>query len=59
MIAAMLAYLGPGSAVTALGSALALLAAIVLAFFGMVWYPVKRLLRWWRRPRTPQPRTPP
>lgn len=59
MIHTALAYLGPGGAVTVLGSALALLAAIVLAFFGMVWYPLKRLLRWWRRLRTPQQRTPP
>ena len=45
----MLAYLGPGGALTLIGSALALLAAMAVAFFGLIWYPLKRLTRWWRR----------
>ena len=49
--APLLAYLGPGGALTLIGSALALLAAIIIAFFGLVWYPLKRLIRWWRGPR--------
>ncbi len=49
----MIAYLGPGGALTLIGSALALLAAIAVAFFGLVWYPLKRLVRWWRRPKQP------
>jgi hypothetical protein len=52
-----LAYLGPGGALTALGSALALLAAIAIAFLGMIWYPIKRLLRW-RRTRAARERAP-
>jgi hypothetical protein len=42
---AMLAYLGPGGVLSAIGSFLALLVAVVLALFGFVWYPLKRLLR--------------
>ncbi|HEX5050318.1 MAG TPA: hypothetical protein VFZ65_00970 [Planctomycetota bacterium] len=45
MLSTMLAYIGPGGALTAIGSFLSLLAAVVLALFGFVWYPIKRLLR--------------
>jgi len=38
------AYIGPGAGVSVLGSILALIAAILLAVVGFVWYPVKRLL---------------
>ena len=41
----MLAYLGPGGALSAIGAFLALLAAVVLALVGFVWYPLKRLLK--------------
>lgn len=40
-----MAYIGPGAGISAIGSLLALLGAIVLAVFGLVWYPVKRLIR--------------
>ncbi len=40
-----LAYLGPGGALSAIGSFLALLAAVGLAVVGFVWYPIKRMLR--------------
>ncbi len=39
------AYVGPGAGLTAIGTMLALAAALVLAVVGFVWYPVKRLLR--------------
>lgn len=39
------AYVGPGAGLTAIGSVLALIAAIFLSIVGFVWYPVKRLLR--------------
>lgn len=48
--AAELAYLGPGAGLSALGSILALLAAFVLAIFGFVWYPIKRLMKKKSRP---------
>jgi hypothetical protein len=42
---AALAYVGPGAGLTAIGTVLALFAAIGLALVGFVWYPVKRLLK--------------
>jgi len=39
------AYIGPGSGLSALGSLLALVAAIVVAIIGFVWFPLKRILR--------------
>jgi uncharacterized membrane protein len=44
-IAPVLAYLGPGGALSAVGSFLALLGAVILAVIGFVWYPVKRFVR--------------
>jgi hypothetical protein len=38
------AYIGPGAGISAIGTALALIAALLLAIVGFVWYPVKRLL---------------
>ena len=40
-----LAYIGPGGGLSAIGAFLALVFAILIAIFGFVWYPVKRLLR--------------
>ena len=40
-----LAYVGPGAGLTAIGTVLALLAAIGLVLVGFVWYPIKRLRR--------------
>jgi len=39
------AYIGPGGAVSALGALLALVAAIFIALFGFLWFPIKRMLR--------------
>ena len=39
------AYVGPGAGLSAIGSALALIAAIGLAIVGFIWYPVKRAWR--------------
>jgi hypothetical protein len=39
------AYLGPGAGLAAIGTFLALIIGVIAAFFGFVWYPVKRLLR--------------
>ena len=38
------AYVGPGAGLSAIGSLLALLLAIVVAFVGFFWYPIKRLI---------------
>ena len=39
-----LAYIGPGAGVSAIGTVIALVGAVLLAIVGFVWYPVKRLL---------------
>lgn len=38
------AYVGPGAGLTAIGTVLALIGAVLLAIVGFIWYPVKRLL---------------
>lgn len=40
-----MAYIGPGAGLTAIGSFLALVAGILLAIVGFVWYPIRRLRR--------------
>lgn len=42
------AYMGPGAGLSAIGAFLSLLAAVFFGIVGLVWYPVRRLLR--RRP---------
>ena len=39
------AYIGPGAGLGAIGTAIALIGAVLLLVVGFVWYPVKRLLR--------------
>lgn len=39
------AYVGPGAGLTAIGTMIALIAALVLALVGFVWYPMKRMMR--------------
>ena len=39
-----LAYVGPGAGISAIGTVIALLGAVLLAIVGFVWYPAKRLL---------------
>lgn len=48
------AYVGPGAGLTAIGSVLALIAALALAVVGFVWYPLKRLMK--RKPAGETPR---
>lgn len=40
-----LSYIGPGAGLTAIGAFLAAVAGVIIAIFGFVWYPIKRLLR--------------
>ncbi|QIE43997.1 hypothetical protein G5B39_18525 (plasmid) [Rhodobacteraceae bacterium SC52] len=49
------AYIGPGAGISAIGAALALLAAVFFAIVGFVWYPVKRLLRKRKAANAPAP----
>ncbi len=37
------AYIGPGAGLTAIGTVLAAIGAVVLLIIGFVWYPVKRM----------------
>ena len=46
------AYVGPGSGVTVIGAALALVGSVILAILGFIWYPLKRLLQARRRARS-------
>ena len=39
------AYMGPGAGLAFIGSLLALIAAIAIGAAGLVWYPLKRLIR--------------
>ncbi len=39
------AYVGPGAGLSAIGSALALIGALLLGIVGFFWYPIKRLVR--------------
>ncbi|HEX5454337.1 MAG TPA: hypothetical protein VFX06_11135 [Stellaceae bacterium] len=39
------AYMGPGAGLSAIGSLLSVVAALLFAIVGFIWYPVKRLLR--------------
>ena len=38
------AYLGPGAGLSAIGSAIALLAAVLVAIIGFLWFPIKRMM---------------
>jgi hypothetical protein len=46
------AYVGPGAGAGTIAVVLGILASIVLAFFAILWYPVKRLLKKIRRDKT-------
>ena len=41
---AVLAYIGPGAGISAIGTVVAFIGAILLAVVGFIWYPIKRLL---------------
>jgi hypothetical protein len=41
----VIAYVGPGAGLSAIGAFLAVLAGIVVAIVGFLWYPIKRLIR--------------
>lgn len=40
-----LAYIGPGPGISAIGTFLALIAAVAFAIVGFLWYPIKRMLK--------------
>lgn len=44
------AYVGPGAGLSAIGAFLAIIAAVVAAIFGFLWYPIKRLIKKYKKP---------
>lgn len=40
-----LAYVGPGAGLSVIGSLLAIVAAVILALIGFVFYPLRRMFR--------------
>lgn len=44
------AYIGPGAGLSAIGTLVALVGAVLLALVGFVWYPMKRLRARLRKP---------
>ncbi len=44
-----LAYIGPGLGMSAIGSFFALVGAVFLGILGFLWYPVKRLIKMFRK----------
>jgi hypothetical protein len=38
------AYIGPGAGISVVGTAVAVVGAVVFAIVGFVWYPIKRLV---------------
>jgi hypothetical protein len=45
------AYIGPGAGLSAFGALLALVVSLIVAIFGFIWYPIKRLVRSLKRKR--------
>lgn len=54
-IAAATAYIGPGAGIGAVGSLVAVASAGVLTLVGLLWYPVRQLLRFRRSRREDDP----
>lgn len=50
------AYVGPGVGLTAIGTMVAVIAVLVLAVVGFVWYPLKRMMRKSSDGKTTEPR---
>jgi len=46
------AYVGPGAGISAIGTFVAMIGAIILLIVGFVWFPVKRLLRSRKKSKT-------
>lgn len=42
------AYIGPGAGAGTLAIVLGILSSIFLAFVGILWYPIKRLIKAWK-----------
>lgn len=51
----LLAYVGPGAGLSAIGAFLAVVVGILSALFGFLWYPLKRILKNRRRRKAGDP----
>lgn len=51
------AYIGPGTGLSAIGSLVAFVGAILLLIVGFVWFPIKRMLGLKTKQTTPQAET--
>ncbi len=51
----ILAYMGPGPGLAAIGALLAVGGVGLTMLIGLIWYPVKQVLRRWRAWRVKQP----
>ena len=45
MVQPAMAYIGPGAGLSAIGTFLALIFAVLVAIVGFFWYPIKRLIK--------------
>jgi hypothetical protein len=45
------AYIGPGAGVGTIAIVLGILSSIFLGFVGILWYPIKRLIKSWKASR--------
>jgi hypothetical protein len=54
---AALGYGGPGSVISGIGAVLAALGALLAALLGFVWYPLKRLYRYFAEKEEPEKAT--
>ena len=45
-----MAYVGPGAGLSVIGAFLAVVAGVIVAIFGFLWYPIKRLRRKRKKP---------
>ena len=50
-----LAYIGPGAGIGAIGAVVAIIAAVFLAILAFIWYPVKRLMAKFKKPKNDNP----
>ena len=45
-----MSYIGPGAGLSAIGAFIAIVAGVIAAVFGFLWYPIKRLLKKLKKP---------
>ena len=47
----VMAYVGPGTGIAAIGALLAIIVGVIAALFGFLWYPAKRFLKQRQQPK--------